>query len=310
MRIIPCCVLIVHLVAGVAHAQTFNDLQIQLGAYHLSDNGGERPNGIWWSTGPVVIGRTGTSTFSVADNCEGFTLSAVRGDVGENAKTAWVVDITPIRVVRDAVTFRLRWARVDTLRQQLDRIALDGSKAFRIPNEDIELTLRRGESWPVDSVRVPSGTKMIDGRTCRGSASIRASVDNYPSADLDRRLVAADLWLVERLSNGTEAQRGQALSVRGLPNRPFPFYFDSIVEGKVSLDIYGILIARLESGALAVSVETRSRWNDSGFWRSVESVVQLKPEETVEIRLPKLVDSAGPFVHREFSIRIRARPLR
>ena len=31
----------------------------------------------------------------------------------------------------------------------------------------------------------------------------------------------ADLWLVERLPNGSEAQRSQVLSVRGLPNRPF-----------------------------------------------------------------------------------------
>jgi len=61
---------------------------------------------------------------------------------------------------------------------------------------------------------------------------------------------------------------------------------------------------------MAVSVETRSRWNDSGLWRSVESAIQVKPGEIVDIRLPKLVDSAGPFANREFSIRIRARQLR
>jgi hypothetical protein len=42
----------------------------------------------------------------------------------------------------------------------------------------------------------------------------------------------------------------------------------------------------------------------------VESVTQVKPSETVEIRLPKLADSTGPFANREFSIRIRARQLR
>src|SRR5207237_7243697 len=102
-----------------------------------------------------------------------------------------------IRVVRDAVTFRLRWVRFAALPRQLDQVPLDSSKAFRAPNEDVELTLRPGESWPVDSVRMPSGTKMIDGRTCRGSASIRVSVDNYPSENIDRRLVTADLWLIE-----------------------------------------------------------------------------------------------------------------
>ena len=151
---------------------------------------------------------------------------------------------------------------------------------------------------------------MVDGRTCRGNASIRVLVDTYPSGDFDRRLVVADLWLIERLANGTEAQRSQIPALRGLPNHAFPFYFDSIVDGSVSLDIYGTLTARLEGGAMAVAVETRSRWDASGLWRSVESVIQLKPSETVEIRLPKLADGAGPFTNREFSIRIRARQLR
>ena len=101
-------------------------------------------------------------------------------------------------------------------------------------------------------------------------------MDNYPWEEDERRLVVADLWLIERLSNGTETQRGEPLSVRGLPNRPFRFYFDSIVDGNVTLDIYGILISRLETGALAISVETRSRWapgspSFSGPQRSVKS---------------------------------------
>jgi hypothetical protein len=131
----------------------------------------------------------------------------------------------------------------------------------------------------------------------------------------ERRLVVADLWLVERLPNGSEAQRSQPLAVRGLPNRPSSFYFDSIVDANVTLDIYGTLIPRLESGVIAISVETRSRWvpglrNFSGPQRSVKSDIQVKPAETVEIRLPMLGDEAGPFAKRVYSIRIRARQLR
>jgi len=300
----------VQLAAGVAHAQTFNDLQIQLGAYNLSDRGGEKPVGVWRSTGPVIVGKPTLSTFSVGDNCEGFTVSSVRGDVGENATTAWNIEVTPLHVVRDAVTFRLRWVRFAALRQQFDQVPLESSKAFRVPNEDIELTLRPGESWPLDSVRVATGTKMIDGRTCQGSASIRVSVDTYPWEEVDRRLIVADLWLIERLANGKEAPRSQTLSVRGVPGRPVPFYFDGIVDANVSLDIYGLLIARLESGAMAVSLETHSRWDDRRPHRFMESVIQMKPGEIVEIRLPKLGDGAGPFANREFSIRIRARQLR
>lgn len=315
MRVIPCCALIIHLAAGVAHSQTYSHLQIRLGGYHLTDNGGERPNGVWFSTGPVVIGRPSASTFSVEDNCEGFTVSSVRGNVRENATTAWNIEVTPVRVVRDTVTFQLRWVRFAGLRQQFDQVPLDNSKTFRMPSEDIELTLRPGESWPLDSVRVPSGAKMLDGRTCRGRASIRVSVDTYPDEDDDRRLVSADLWLVERLSNGGEVQRSQMLSVRGVPNRPFRFYFDRIVDANVPLDIFGFLTARPEADAMAVSIETRCRWReaDAGFIgpdQFVESAVRVKPAEIVEIRLPKLDGSAGAFARREFSIRIRVRQLR
>jgi hypothetical protein len=308
MRVIPCGVLIVHLAAGAAHAQTFNDLQVRLGAYTLSQNGGEKPLGVWWSTGPVVIGKAVTSTFSVGETCEAFAVSS-DGSLTENATAAWRIDVTPTRVVRDAVTFRLRW-QMAAARPRRDRMSLEFSEDFPAP-EEIELTLRPGESWPVYTLRA------IHRYSCGSLASIRVSVDTYPWEEDERRLVAADLWLVERLSNGTEAQRSQALSVRGLPNRPFRFYFDRIVDANVSLDIYGILAARLESGAMAISVETRCRWDDasrsrntSGPQRSVESVIQLKPAETVDIRLPMLDEEAGPFAKREFSIRIRARQLR
>jgi len=316
MKLIPCCVLTVHIAAGVAHAQTFNDLQIQLGAYALSDNGGEQQRGVWRSTGPVVIGKSTPSTFSFGNTCDGWAVSSARSDVREDATTAWYIELTPIRVVRNAVTFRLRWVRLAALREQLDQVSFDSSKAIRAPHEDVELTLRPGESWPVDSVRVPSGAKMVDGRPCGSTASIRVSVDTYPSEGVDLRLVAADLWLIERLSNGTEVQRSQALSIRGLPNRPFAFYFDRIFDGKAPLDMYGTLIARLESGVMAVSVETECRWgrpSDSPFigpQRSVKSEIQIKPEEIVEIRLPPLDHDASPFAKRQFSIRIRARQLR
>jgi len=225
--------------------------------------------------------------------------------------------LTPLRVVGDAVTFRLRWLRLAALQQQLDQIRLDSSKALRAPNEDIELTLRPGESWPVDTVQMPPGSKNSNGRPCGRIASIRASVEAYPWVDEEERLVVADLWLVERLPNGSEVQRSQALSVRGLPNRPFAFYFDRIVESGVPLDIYGRLLAHLESGGLAVSLDTRCRWGDPspsrryfGAQKSLKSELNLKPEEIVEVRLPLLGDEARPFAKREFSIRIRGRQLR
>ena len=306
MRTVPWCLLIAHLAAGFTNAQTPNDLQIRLGAYTSNTEGGEKPVGVWFSTGPIAIGKRVTSTFSVGEDCDSFSVSS-DGSLRDDATAAWKIDVTPTRVVGGAVAFRLRWQMAGG-RVKGDRMFLEFSEAFPRPDE-IELTLRPGESWAVYTLR------NIAGYSCRGTSSIRVSVDNYPWEEDERRLVVADLWLVERLSNGTEAQRSQPLSVRGLPNRPTSFHFDSIVDANVTLDIYGTLISRLESGVIAISVETRSRWvpgsrDFSGPQRSVKSDIQVKPAETVEIRLPLLGDEAGPFAKRTYSIRIRARQLR
>lgn len=304
MRIIPWCLLIAHFAAGLALAQTPNDLQVRVGAYTSNTDGGEKPVGVWFGTGPVAIGKRVTSTFSVGEDCDAFSVSS-DGSLRDQATAAWRIDVTPTRVVGDAVTFRLRWQMAG---RRGDRMSLEFSDAFPRPDES-ELTLRPGESWPVYTLR------NISGYSCRGTSSIRVSVDDYPREGDERRLVVVDLWLVERLSNGSEAQRSQPLSVRGLPNRPSSFFFDSIVDANVTLDIYGTLISRLGSGVIAISVETRSRWapasrNFSGPQRSVKSDIQVKPAETVEIRLPMLGDEAGPFAKRAYSIRIRARQLR
>jgi hypothetical protein len=114
-------------------------------------------------------------------------------------------------------------------------------------------------------------------------------------------------------------ERSQALSIRGLPNRSMPFYFDSIKDGKMSLEILGHVVAHPEQGAIDIVLKTRSRWGESSFdWRTthsvpsrwIESSLRLKPDEIVELRLPPLGDSAGSFGTRSFSIRLRARQLR
>src|SRR6185503_4925199 len=111
-----------------------------------------------------------------------------------------------------------------------------------------------------DTWQVVAGAKTVDGRACGPTSSIRVLVNTYPWEQEDRRLVGADLWLVERLANGTETQRSQPQSIRGLPNRPTPFYFDRVVDGDVPLDIYGTIIPRLTGGGMTVSFDTRCRW--------------------------------------------------
>ena len=74
------------------------------------------------------------------------------GSLIDDATVAWRVELTPLHVVKDAVTFRLRWIRVAAPRQLLNQLSLDG-KVAGATTEDLELTLRPGESWPMDRSR-------------------------------------------------------------------------------------------------------------------------------------------------------------
>jgi hypothetical protein len=288
--------------ACVAEAQAPDELEASVRGYTITNDGGEKPS-VGNYTGPIVIGKTTSSQFSFA-GCGYFLVSGQGRGFIEDATTGWKVELTPTRVLGDAVTLRVRWVR-----------ALDLGKVATAVSEDVELTLRPGQSRPLDNVRIPSGAKTFDGRPCRvTAASLRVTVE-YPSEEFDRRLVVADLWLVERVPGRTE--RSQLLSVRGMPHRAIPFYFDSIVDGGAFLDVFGRIVARPDTGVVDVSIETRSRWgklsdseNGNGRGQPVESTIRLKPEETVELQLPRINDREGPFGNRVLSLRIRARRLR
>ena len=215
MRIISTCVLFLLIPAGSAQAQSSAELMIRLGVYELNQDGGDRALGMWRRMGPVVIGRSVSGTFSFGDTCEAWAVSSTKGDIRDDTTTAWLIEVTPVRVVRDAVTFRMRWVRATGLKQQLDDISFDGGKAARAPSEDIELTLRPGESWPVDSVRVPSGAKTVHGRPCGSSASIRVSVEHYPSEGDERRLVLPTSGL-SNASRTALRHSGASLSLSGV----------------------------------------------------------------------------------------------
>lgn len=312
MRTSSLLVLLLFAVSGPSFAQRPEDLQIRWGPYSVSTNGGEKPSGGWYIQ-RVAIGKTEISTFSTGAKCDAWAVSA-RNGIREDATMAWRIEMTPISVSGAAVTFRLRWIRVSGIAQQLHQLTLDAAATARAPGDDVELTLRPGESFEIDKIPMPAGTN-IQGKPCPQSASIRVQVDYYPSMEEENRLVSAELWLVERLADGSEVQRSQPVNVRGLPYRPFRFYFDRVTDGDAALDIYGILSARLDSDAVAIGVETRSRWtpearNIAGPQRFLHSEIRVSPTETVEIRLPLLGDEAGVFAKRALSIRIRARRLR
>ena len=167
--------------AAAARAQTdgVERFSITVQGAGISSPGGEeqRVGGSADRNQPGVTVRHG---FSVRlDDC----TWAVSRTVEPDADLGWAVEITPVRVVKDAVTFRLVWARTREER-----------KASTQPRSDTELTLRPGESIPLDSVHRPCPSQP---RTI--GASLRVAVVRYPDPDYDRRLIALDLWLVEKL---------------------------------------------------------------------------------------------------------------
>jgi hypothetical protein len=281
--------------APAARAQTdgVERFAITVQGATVSSPGGEEMS-VGGGANPNEPGTTVRHGFSVRpDRCTWAVSRVVEAD----AEVGWAVEITPVRVVGDAVTFRLGWARTR-----------DEGKASSRPKNDMELTLRPGESIPLDSVHRPCPSQP---RTI--GASLRASVVRYPDPDYDRRLIAVDLWLVEKLADGTE--RSQPLSLRGLYHRPIPFYFDSITDAAMALDIFGEVTAAPGDRTSDVKIITRSRIFDPSqppgrpFPRETTATIKITPNEVVSVQLPQVAGS-GAFSSRALSLRIRLRPLR
>lgn len=281
--------------AAAARAQTdgVERLSITVQGATISSPGGEELR-VGGGANPNEPGKTVRHGFSVRP--DGCTWSVSRL-VESHADVGWAVEITPISVTHDAVTFRLAWAR-----------AREEGKTSTQAKRDMELTLRAGESIPLDSVayRCPSDPQMI-------GASLRVTVVRYPDPDYDRRLIALDLWLVEKLHDGTE--RSQALSLRGLYHQPIPFYFDSIAEGGMALDIFGDVTAAPGDRTSDVKIMTRSRIFDPNqppgrpFPRETTASIRITPDEVVSVQLPPVSDSSV-FASRALSLRIRVHQLR
>ena len=300
MRLVFRALLLVLLAPGIANAQDIDAISIRVGGYQLTTNGAEKDAGVSrgvhlrWSMGKPTI-----AVFSMV-GCGDFAVTVPPASFSDNAHAGWRVEITPTKVAVDhAVTFRLRWVR-----------ALDTGKGFTPAiEEDLELTLKPGESRPLDSAPVPATARTSDGKPCLVKAgSLRLSVE---FESFDRRLIGADVWLVERLPNGKEDSQLQ--SVRGIPHQKIPFYFDSLTDGKDRFDMFGHLVAELKDGGILIEIEAVSARPDPGqhgyqaaFW--YRSTIRVKPGEIVEVELTPR--DKKDIANRNLSLRIRPRQIR
>jgi hypothetical protein len=298
--------------AGTLAAQTTDHLRIWIQGFELRDDGGEQPRVASAGRGLAIGQPVSAAIWKSAGACV-LNAGSIRQEGG--AEIGWIVEATPLTVVDDAITFRLDWRR--------NRYRGRDSSS---PGATTQLTLRPGETMPVDIADVLATP---DAAPCAYQrVALRVAVDYYPSADRDRRVVAMDLWLVRRPSNGSE--QSELVSVRGQFNRPVPFYFSTVTDGAVSLDFFGELTVKPRDGYQEVDLVTRSRLieggretetmpvNVPGFEgrqmfgaRQARSTLQLRPDEVVSVELPRLSENdSGAFANQTLLITIRSRRIR
>jgi hypothetical protein len=291
-----------------ASAQTIDHLRIWIKVYELHNDGGAQERAGSAGRGLVIGQPVSASLWKEAGAC---SLGVAPTRRSPDAEIGWTVDAVPIKVADDAVTFSLVWKR--------DR---DKGKESAGPSGKSEMTLRPGEASPIDiadllatDTTAPCSYRRIE---------LRITVDHYPPADLDRRVVATDLWLTRRMPSGST--QSEPISIRGQLNRPAPFYFSTLTDNGVSLDFSGEVTVRERDSSREIELVARSRLIEGGrqtetmpkdsnsrFFvaREVKSTVQMKPDEVVAVELPRLGENAsGAFANQSFSITMRTQRIR
>jgi hypothetical protein len=310
--------------SGSADAQSVADVRIVVRVAEGRADGGDR-RAVAGEVASAETGRTTRWAFArQTDQCGMGARSEPAGDLGQasdstarNVYSAWAVQVTPTRRAGEAVTFRLQWKRTR-----------DNGKPSTI-GDDTELTLRPGQSLSLDLMpQLPEAPP----RSCvmMKALSLAVAVEHHPRPDQDRRLLAVDLWLVERLPNGKE--HSQPLSLRGRYNQPIPFYFDTLTASAKTLDVFGDLHISSGERTTEIKITTRSRvidlkpvtrpprypvgapWPPPYYVGSTTATVRLAPEEVVSVSLPPVgnpyTDDAAAFAARALSFRIRVRQIR
>jgi hypothetical protein len=309
--------------SGPADAQGAGDLRIFVSAAVGRADGGDR-RAVASEVDPGDVGRPARMAFSrQTDQCGMGARGEPAGDLRQasdsttkNVYSAWAVQVTPTRRVGEAVTFRLQWRRTR-----------DNGKPSTI-GDDMELTLRPEQSLSLDLMPQSPEAPPRSCKEVMKALSLSVALKYHPEPDQDRRLLAVDLWLVERLPNGK--QRSQPLSLRGLPNQPIPFYFDTLTASTKTLDVFGDLQVSSGKQTTEIKITTRNRVVDlkpgpppprypTGMpWPipyvgSTTATLQLAPDEVVSVPLPAVgrgATDAAAFAARALSFRIRVRQIR
>jgi len=311
--------------SSLADAQDAADLRIVVSVAVGRADGGDR-RAVDGEVDPGTIGKTARWAFSrLTDQCGMGVRAEPVGDLAQasdgttkNVYSAWAVQVTPARRVGDAVTFRLEWKRTR-----------DNGKPSPI-RDNTEVTLRPGQSLSLDLMPQSPEAPPHSCKEVMKALSLSVALKHHPEPNHDRRLIAVDLWLVERLPNGKE--RSQPLSLRGQYNQPIPFYFDTLTAPTKSLDLFGDLQIAPGQRITEITITTRTRvvdltppprpaqypagspWPPPDYVGSTTATLRLVPGEVVSVPLPPVgnpyTHDAAAFAARALSFRMRVRQIR
>jgi hypothetical protein len=298
--------------ASAASAQIPTGIYVRLGGTGIAATPGE-PGGAFSMQLATELQKTDTHAMSIMPDYCGIP-GASRGALRPDAVGGWTAEITPLRAEGETITFRLKWTRYVT-----------AGAPGRLGG-DLEVTLRPGDSMPLDILPTPRNPATCPANRGNVAIMLSVSIDRQPDEDREHRLMATDLWLIERMPDGSE--RTQPLSIRSLPYRSIPFFFDSVTDGGAVLDFYGDLVASPGPDGVAIQLTTRSRLIQSGQVnvtlrqgqingnalfgsRQVKTDLTLQNGAVASVELPRLGENdGGAFTNHTFSIRVRTRQVR
>jgi len=137
------------------------------------------------------------------------------------------------------------------------------------------------------------------------------------SSDYDRSLLSTDLWLVDRLPDGSE--RSQQLRLRGRLGQSQPFFFDDIVESGIALDIFGEFVAQAGNGTIDLKASVHRRLtrltadkDPAGPFKFgvADFDLRLPPDHVIAFELPAGGTDQGAFAKHALSLRVNTRLIR
>ena len=217
--------------ASASHAQTFDDVRIDVWGESTKTVGGQQPSAGSWIN-PVVIGKTETWSFSlVPEHCGGFSVGP--GNRPRSKPRSMDCRRDALRVTGQRSTDRHEPAD-----PQVEE------KAVTFADGLCHRTRARMRRCPPANSRSLC-TRRIDGLRyvpCRRPASGPPADRNAPSwvcvrwgrrPESDRRLVTADLWLLSVSPTARSDNRQWSVVIRRADS-----FLNSIADGGVLLDVW------------------------------------------------------------------------